>query len=457
MGIADIEKWDRICVVSKVWGYEVWYFNTETLCMKLLVIYPGHACSDHYHDEKYEVFTCVESGVSSRLYITINGREQLMHVGQHVIIKQGEVHNFRCEGDKPAALLEFSTHHREDDSKRLTSSHQFAGGNSMDFLGKVAELKGRKVLCIGDICLDIYRRGVVERLSPEAPCPVLLNAEETVLAGCVGNVAMNVNALGGECSVIAVVGNDSSGLLLFNMLSNATVAMEHIVRLDSRPTITKTRYMAGIHHLLREDAEVTEDVNAETQAAIKNALDSALKEWKPNIVYIADYDKGMLTPAVIEYIISACNEAGIPTVVDPKLRNFFEYKKATVLKPNDKRAGAVMKMPCDTESEIVALSKRILETMKCGNVLLTRGGRGMYLRKLGDRDTPGIHIPARFVEVSELSGAGDTAGAALALGMAAGWDIEDAANVSNVAASLVVRKSGTAYCTPSELAEALGN
>lgn len=394
--------------------------------------------------------------MENQLWITLPEKDYQMRVGENVIIESDVDHGFRCIGNKPAALLEFSTEHRESDSKRKTVSHQFAGGSTMDFLGKVGEMKGRKVLCIGDICADYYKRGRVDRISPEAPCPIFIPEDTVMQPGCVGNVAMNVVAMGGEAQIVSVIGKDRTGQELRDSLENATISCTYIIETDSRPSSRKTRYMAGVHHLMREDSEVTDDIGTELAVQFIESICQAIGMWKPNIVYLADYDKGVLTPEVIQFVITECNKAGIPTVADPKLRHFHSYQRVTILKPNDKRAAKAMELPADTTLEIYDLSEAIMKEMVCGSLLLTRGGKGMYLKR-NEMGAPGIHIPARYVEVSELSGAGDTAGAALALGVSAGWDVEDAANVGNVAASLVVQKSGTAFCTPTELAEALNN
>lgn len=446
------EAWSRLAVVSKVWGYEVWHFNTDELCMKTLVIYPGHACSIHGHKKKYEIFTCLDSSPEGQLILTLSDREKHMQRGDHVVIERGQLHTFRCEGLRPAALLEFSTHHREDDSYRVNVSHRFAGGDKMDFLGKVSDFKDKKVLCVGDICLDVYEEGTVERLSPEAPCPVLLNSERSISPGCVGNVAVNIASLGGSVKVVAVSGKDGAGSILTDELKDVGVDY-HTISVDSRPTSCKTRYVVGNYNLLRVDQEEQSDIGGNLADLVCDKAIALMQDWYPDVLYMADYDKGVLSPDVITRLIMAAHDEGVGVIADPKRRHFTEYKDVDVLKPNEKIAGTIMGLPVKTTTDIVSLCHRIVEDLNCDNVLLTRGGKGMYLHR--KRETSGVHIPARYVEVSELSGAGDTAGAALALGLASGWTIQDAAMVANVAASLVVQKSGTASCTPSELAEAL--
>jgi len=454
----DIENFSSEAVVRKDWGYEVWHFNTPTLCMKTLVIYPGWACSLHWHEIKYEIFTCLDSDIQNKLYITIEGqKERLLKRGEHVIIAPGVKHTFRVEGNEPAALLEFSTHHREGDSYRVWTSHNFGGGSQMDFMKQVGMLKNRRVLCIGDIALDEYHRGNVTRVSPEDPSSVVLNMDPVSpdivqMAGCVGNVAVNANALGGQVAIVSVVGDDQAGDELMEILGELSIQTEHVVRTTDRATIKKTRFMVGSSHLLREDYEQTDDIADLLEAGLQQIVNLAIEKYKPEVIYLADYDKGILSPEVIKYAITKAHIKKIPVIADPKLRHFHHYRGVDILKPNDVRAGAAMDMPTQTESDVRVLCHDIATVLHCDFVLLTRGSKGMYLR---DKAGVGQTIPARYVEVSELSGAGDTAGAALALGVAAGMPVLEAAQIANVAASVVVQKSGTAVCTPSELQAAL--
>jgi D-beta-D-heptose 7-phosphate kinase/D-beta-D-heptose 1-phosphate adenosyltransferase len=454
----DIENFSTVAVVRKDWGYEVWHFNTPTLCMKTLVIYPGWACSLHWHEIKYEIFTCLDSGTQNKLYITIDGqKERLLRRGEHVIIESGVKHTFRVEGTEPAALLEFSTHHREGDSYRSWPSHNFGGGSKMDFLGQVGMLKDRKILCIGDIALDEYHRGTVTRVSPEDPSSVVLNMDPVSpdileMTGCVGNVAANVNALGGKVAIVSVIGDDGPGYHLLEILGESNIETKYIVQTPDRATTKKTRFMVGSSHLLREDYEQTDEVESELEADIETAIQLAIDEYEPDIIYLADYDKGVLSFEIINYTIAAAHIKHIPTIADPKLRHFHAYRGVDILKPNDVRAGAAMDMPVQTEYQVYQLCDTIAAQLNCDFVLVTRGSKGMVLR---EKDGAKEMIPPRYVEISELSGAGDTAGAALALAVASGMTIYEAAQIANVAASVIVQKSGTAVCTPSELQAAL--
>lgn len=452
--IPVFDSFEHSRVVGKVWGYEVWYWNTEKLCCKMLVIYPGHTCSDHMHSEKYEIFMALESAPEGRILITVNGEECPMSQGEHVIIGQGDRHSFRCIGNRPAALLELSTQHMEDDSTRFSVSHKFARGNPMEeVIGDVAKFSGKKVMAVGDICLDVYSIGRCERLSPEAPVPVLINSENNAHAGGVGNVAMNLKALGGIVEVVSVTGSShQANGTLYSDLHESNIGVEYILQIDDRPTSMKTRFMSEGHYLLRVDDEVTTELTKSEGQNFLNQAEACISNFKPEVVYVADYDKGAMTRQTINGIREMCTFSQIPMIVDPKLRNFHLYNNVDILKPNDKRASAAMGMPAETESDLNDISMAITSRLNVHHLLLTRGKKGMYLRSFGEEP---VHIPAHYVEVSELSGAGDTAGATLALGIAAGLNIARAAEIANVAASLVVQKSGTSVCTPLELAAAL--
>jgi len=452
----ETEKFHSDAVVGKVWGYEVWHFNTPTLCMKTLVIYPGFSCSYHAHLLKYEIFTCLDSGPTNRLYITIGEcPERLLKRGDHVTIETGVKHTFRCEGNSSAALLELSTHHREDDSYREWSSHGYMGENSMEFMGQVGRLKGKKVVTVGDVALDEYQTGIASGLSPEAPVPNIdldpYAPDITHSPGCAANVAANVVALGGEAFVVSTIGDDANGETLSELLRQRTITTDYLVRSSKRPTTFKSRIMAGTHHICRVQREVKDDLGGEGEDAILTAYYNAVDNEKPDVIYMADYDKGVLTPKVIARVIGYAHENSLSVIADPKIAHFHDYHLVDILKPNDVRAGVAMGMPVRTNSEVSALAEAIGGSLKCTWTLITRGGKGMYL--YSEENVIEEHIPAIYVEVSELSGAGDTAGACLALGVASGMTVHEAASLSNVAASIVVQKSGTAFCTPTELAE----
>lgn len=451
------ETFQRIAVTKKLWGYEVWFFNTDTLCMKILVVYPGHSCSDHYHKKKYEIFTCIDSWEDSRLVMILDGKEKVMKRGDYVEIRQGMVHSFHVIGERPCALLELSTQHRENDSFRILNSHRVYGGGQMNFLGRVGDLKGKKVLAIGDLALDEYSVGIVERLSPEAPVPVILNPETRQMPGCVGNVAVNIESLGGECEVVALVGDDRVKIELLALMAELGIGTEYCVTSSTRRTSCKTRffgdYTSGPHYIVRRDHEDTHDATEEEGALLKEQFINAIEKWQPDVAYFSDYDKGVLSPDVLISLIGHCNSIGLKTIADPKFAHFFDFCKVTILKPNDTRAAVAMEMPNRTESDADALVAAMMEKLSPENIIMTRGAKGMYVK---EGDQAPVHIPpAKIVEVSEVSGAGDTAGATLALAVAAGFGLTEAAKLSNLAASIVVQKPGTASCTPAELADAI--
>ncbi|MHA2043482.1 MAG: PfkB family carbohydrate kinase [Candidatus Thorarchaeota archaeon] len=452
----DIEKFDRMAVVPKKWGYEVWHFNTPTLCMKTLIIYPGHTCSFHWHEIKYEVFTCLDSSDAGQLFITVGSQpERLLQRGEHVIIQPGVEHSFRVHGKKPGALLELSTHHREGDSYRVWSSQEYGGG-SMAFMGKVAELKDRKVLFVGDLALDEYTSGSATRLSPEAPVPVVdvdpYAPDIRQMPGCVGNALVSCQALGGKCALVGLIGDDRAGEDLRHLLEEMTVETSYLLTSELRPTIKKNRIFAGTHYVTRVDREDSSDYTDDMEKVTIQQIIMALDEFKPEIVYIADYDKGMMTKEVISHTVAYSHERGIPVIADPKIRHFHLYDDVDILKPNDVRASEAMGMEAKSISEVEQLATAIVDKLQLKGIVLTRGANGVYVRDNTGKDE---HIPAVPVPIAELSGAGDTFGACFTLAVASGMCTFKAARLANVAASVVVQKTGTAFCTPSELCEAL--
>jgi D-beta-D-heptose 7-phosphate kinase/D-beta-D-heptose 1-phosphate adenosyltransferase len=322
----------------------------------------------------------------------------------------------------------------------------------MGSIGELGCFRGVKVLMVGDMMLDKYENGPAHRLSPEAPVPVVLNPDESSQPGGLGNVACNTLSLGGSSVLVGVVGVDSDGEALVKMLSDAGACTDYIVPIVARRTTTKNRIMTGSHHHCRVDKEDSYDITGEDAERIIDAIRRAIADQKPDVLYFADYDKGVLEPDIVQAAITAAQQAEVFTIADPKLKHPWAFKTVDIYKPNMKRFGQILEEEILTESELQEAVNDFQPHMAVGHVLVTRGPHGMSLYK----ETELVkHIPARLVEVSELSGAGDTVGAVLSLGIGGGLSVQRSAEIANVAASLVVSKVGTATCTPFELAEAL--
>lgn len=444
--------------VPKVWGYENWHHNGE-VCFKSLVVYPGFRCSAHYHRTKYEIFLCVE-GV---LLVHIYGRTEKLLPGEFVVVRPFMVHSFESATEDKAVFVEMSTHHREDDSYRVTTSHRFdMGGTKMEEkLGVIGRFMEAKVAVLGDIMLDGYWDGSVERMSPEAPVPVVHNPDRSWRLGGMANTAANIRALGAGCQVFAVVGPDPNAATIKALLRVSGIE-SFLAADESRPTTTKIRIVSETHHITRIDDELIHHISDDIEYGLLERLDQALAPAEPqgeaaasrkvSAVAFSDYDKGTLTEDLIANVVARANERQIPIVADAKHRHFWHYKNVTLFKCNARRAGEELDTRLVTASDFAKAMGTIGGELDPEWIMITRGKDGMSLRC---RDGRCGHVAARYVEVSELSGAGDTVTAVMAICLGIGMEVMEAAQIANVAASIVVSKSGTATLTPLELSAAL--
>lgn len=314
----------------------------------------------------------------------------------------------------------------------------------------LARFRQVRVLCLGDIMLDRYLAGTVDRVSPEAPIPVIAISSVTAMPGGVGNVARNVAALGGVAALVAVVGDDEEGRELVRGLGAEGGIEPNLVTVPGRTTTVKMRFVAQGQQLLRADREqvslVSGDAEAQVLAALRDELTLA------DVVIVSDYAKGALTERIVSEAIKAARAAKKPVIVDPKSQDFARYKGASVIKPNAKELARASGMACGTEAEVLAAGKAVLAKLDLRALLVTRSAAGMILM---ERGKAAIVLAARAREVFDVSGAGDTAIAGLALGLGAGLALADAAAIANEAAGIAVGKRGTAVVFPQELAHML--
>lgn len=311
----------------------------------------------------------------------------------------------------------------------------------------ILEAMGRvRALVVGDLMLDEYVRGSVDRISPEAPVPVVRVEEESWAVGGAANVAANVAALGAVCDVVGVVGDDAGGARLTEALQALGARVGGVVATDRRPTTVKTRVLARSQQVVRFDRETAADVDAE----LADALVAAIRRDAPacQVLIMEDYNKGVLTPPVIAAVLEVGRALGIPTVVDPKRLRFFDYRGVTVFKPNAKElADALGEHLAPDDAGWMAETRRRLG---CDTLLLTLGERGVALATAGGRF---LRIPAVARSVYDVSGAGDTVVAVAAVALAAGADEVEAAILANHAAAIEVQKAGVATVSPREILE----
>jgi D-beta-D-heptose 7-phosphate kinase/D-beta-D-heptose 1-phosphate adenosyltransferase len=309
----------------------------------------------------------------------------------------------------------------------------------------IAAFSQQPILIVGDVMLDEYIWGDVRRISPEAPVPVVQVRRRTCRPGGAGNVAANVAALGGAPLLCGVVGDDPGADQLAEALAADGVAAE-LIRAPGRPTIVKSRVIAHSQQMLRLDSEADGPLAPETAAAIERWCAGAAA--RAGVCVLSDYAKGALTPDVCQALIELARERGLPVVVDPKGRDYRKYAGATVITPNTGELALAVGQPLDDAFDVERAAAELRELLPGTSLLVTRGAEGMTLYRDG---AAALHIPARARTVYDVTGAGDTVVATLALALASGAPLERAALLANSAAGVAVSKIGTATVSQDEL------
>jgi D-beta-D-heptose 7-phosphate kinase/D-beta-D-heptose 1-phosphate adenosyltransferase len=308
----------------------------------------------------------------------------------------------------------------------------------------------RPIAVVGDVMLDRFLYGDVERISPEAPVPVLRHRQTRSMLGGAGNVARNIAALGALAVLVGLRGRDAASAELASLIAAQDGLADRMVESPSRPTICKMRVIAGNQQVVRVDDEVAAELDAAESAALVESLAAALPGCAALI--LSDYGKGVLTRPVIEMAIAAARAQGIPVLADPKRDDFAHYAGADVITPNARELARATRLPTATEAEVVAAARAVMASVRIRAVLCTRAEKGMTLVTA---DGSVVSVPAEAREVFDVSGAGDTVIATLAVVLAAGHPLPEAMRIANAAAGIVVGKLGTATVTAEELAHAL--
>lgn len=311
--------------------------------------------------------------------------------------------------------------------------------------GIVRRFGEARVLVLGDVMLDRYVSGNASRLSPEAPIPVLRPTARRATVGGAGNVALNLAALGGQATLIGVIGDDADGAEVKRQLASNGVE-QHLVVAPNRPTTAKTRFMVGHHQLLRLDEEITTPVDETAAARVLEKFSEELS--KSAVVILSDYAKGVLCDVVLQGALAAARAVGRIVIADPKREQFTAYRGATVLTPNELEVRRATGIEAGEDSEADRAGRCALDDTGCDAVLVTRSAKGLTLVC---RDAPALHLPARAREVADVSGAGDTLVAALAAALAAGAELPAASMLANITAGISVGKPGTATVNREEL------
>jgi rfaE bifunctional protein kinase chain/domain len=305
--------------------------------------------------------------------------------------------------------------------------------------------KGKTIAVIGDVMLDRYFWGSVSRISPEAPVPVIDIEKETFHLGGAANVANNLKSLGISPLLCGILGDDNSGKMFANIANESGIDASGLYLHPGRPTTVKTRIIGNNQQIARLDREVRDAIPIDIEQHILKALQGANN--LSGIIF-EDYNKGTVTEFLILEVMAFAKMNNIPVFVDPKFENFYNFKQATVFKPNRKEASMALGLPLKTREEVIIGGKLLLEKLDAKNVMLTLGADGMMLFE-SNGDVSSVETRARMV--ADVSGAGDTAIATMAASIAAGSTIKESATMANLAAGAVCEKPGIVSITPNEI------
>jgi len=328
-----------------------------------------------------------------------------------------------------------------------------------EIVNHIDSFGNHKILVIGDLMLDEFVHGKVERLSPEAPVPVLLETHSVQMPGGAGNVAANIASLGGKCTFVGAIGDDPRGTQLADIFNDMGIDCK-LFKIPNFVTTLKQRFIAnGKHHLMRRDNEMKmPPMDAENFGRMKTVIERYIA--RHDIVLLSDYDKGVLSNVTTQMIISAAESKKKPVVIDPKIPDWTRYAgKGVTIKPNLKEYNQAVAFlggqpvewgKDDYKDRFITGANMLLAKYNIGNIFVTMSEHGMVCF---DKNNPGelIHIPTQAHEVSEVSGAGDTAMATIGIGLASGMDFEDAMITANYASGIVVEQMGTVRVKQREL------
>jgi D-beta-D-heptose 7-phosphate kinase/D-beta-D-heptose 1-phosphate adenosyltransferase len=313
----------------------------------------------------------------------------------------------------------------------------------------IEAFKKARILVIGDLIMDHFIWGKVNRISPEAPVPVVEVSTETTLLGGSANVVNNIHTLGGRCLVAGVVGKDEDGRRLVKKLRARGISTDGIVADPRRLTTTKARVIAHSQQVVRFDREDKVSVGPKVRGKVYSYIKRAIRA--ADLVVISDYAKGLVTGELIEGVMELSGRFKKPVVVDPKVEHIDYYTGAALVTPNNMEAGLASGVEIKDEQSLKRAGEILLKRLSCEALLITRGENGMSLFE-ADSET---HIPTVAREVYDVSGAGDTVNGVMALALASGASFKEAAVLANLAAGIVVGKVGTATVSPEELLEAV--
>lgn len=317
-------------------------------------------------------------------------------------------------------------------------------------MSELIELKSSKIAIVGDVMLDQYWWGSVNRISPEAPVPVIRHEKTTTAPGGAANVAVNIATLGAEPYLFGCVGSDDEATELASALLSKGVSPEYLLKVQQRRTIVKTRIIAHNQQVARVDREETAYLDEEDSQSLIEKFSAVLHKFE--LVVISDYAKGTLTPTVLSHVIRESGVAGKTVLVDPKGKDFAKYTGATILTPNRRESAEACKLDESLPMLTIAAGEDLLKTYGFPNVLITESEHGMTLFSQG---TEPAHYDAEAHEVYDVTGAGDTVIATLGVALASGFDLPTAVQIANKAAGIAVGQIGTSAIDRKQLSDVI--
>ncbi len=319
----------------------------------------------------------------------------------------------------------------------------------MDFAKLFSDFNSIKVAIVGDVMLDTYWWGNVDRISPEAPVPVVALKRKELRVGGAANVALNSVSMGAQTTILSVIGNDPDGKDLVALLKNSGINTDHILTSDKRITTNKTRVMSRNQQMMRLDAEITTDIDRETEDRLLENIKTLFKKQQPDILIFEDYNKGILTERVISELIQLCEEYKVVSSVDPKKKNFLSFKGVTIFKPNLKEVREGLNILTD-QVDLPALQeihKALQQHLQHNVSFITLSEKGVFY----DDGTTARIIPTHIRSIADVSGAGDTVISVASLVYATTKDMNLAAEMANIAGGLVCEEVGTAAINKEKL------
>lgn len=317
---------------------------------------------------------------------------------------------------------------------------------------KIEDFKNIKVLVIGDLMIDEYLWGSVDRISPEAPVPVVCVEKESHALGGAGNVINNLVAMGAKVIAIGTAGTGKAGQMIFEKLEDLGIGTDGIISEPQRPTTRKTRVIASNQQVLRIDREIKRDINGETLEKLVKIIENKIHDV--DLIILSDYDKGLVTKELVQQTVALAHRYKVLTLADPKSLNFSKYERVSILTPNKKEASLAANMDIKSDRDLFAAGQKIMDQVKLDRLLITCGKDGMVLFEKGREP---YTIESRARQVFDVSGAGDTVISLLGLGLAVGATFKESAAIANAAAGIVVAKVGTATASIEELKQALAD